>query len=85
MRFEIGIVRTKGRKFIDLTRYENGFDFVLNLIPKKFGFYLWVIVDKKVPKVPFSAKGVDTKNPSNFKDLSRNNAKCQKCQHICFL
>ncbi len=61
MRFEIGIVRTKGRKFIDLTRYENGFDFVLNLIPRKFGFYLWVIVDKKCQKCHLVPKGLAPK------------------------
>ena len=42
MRLEIGLVKTKGTKFIGFNRYKNGFDLALNLIPGKFGFYFWV-------------------------------------------
>ena len=42
----IGIIRTKGTKFFSVRKYENGFDFCLNLIPKVFGFYIWVELQK---------------------------------------
>ena len=42
MWFKFGVVKTKGTKIIGWHKYENAFDFVLNLIPKHFGFYLWI-------------------------------------------
>jgi len=44
MKIVIGMVKTKGRKRFYIEKYENGFAFGLNLIPKVFGFYVWLEV-----------------------------------------
>ena len=36
---QITILKTAGSKFFDFKRFDNGFYFVLNIIPKRFGFY----------------------------------------------
>jgi len=37
----VGIVRTKGTKRFSLDKGKNWFSICLNLIPKRFGFYIW--------------------------------------------
>jgi hypothetical protein len=43
MSLTIGMITTKGRKLIYGRRWADGFAFGMNLLPKRWGFYLWVI------------------------------------------
>lgn len=40
--YRIQIITTRGTKFFDFAKFNGGWWFVLNLIPKRFGFYFEV-------------------------------------------